>query len=175
MRKNVGLVLQEPFLFSRTIAENIAAFRPDAPLEEIRDAARTAALDDAGLNFSEGYDTVVGERGVTLSGGQRQRVAIARTLLQGAPVMIFDDSLSAVDTEPAQKIRAALAETTGGATTILISHRINTLRRADCILVLENGRMAQMGTHDELSKEEGIYRRICLLQGAADTEGGEAL
>ena len=175
VRKNVGLVLQEPFLFSRTIAENIAAFRPDAPLEEIRAAAKTAALDDAVLNFSEGYDTVVGERGVTLSGGQRQRVAIARTLLQGAPVMIFDDSLSAVDTETDQKIRAALAEKTGGATTILISHRINTLRRADCILVLENGRMAQMGTHDELSKEEGIYRRICLLQGAADTEGGEAL
>jgi len=174
VRKNVGLVLQEPFLFSRTIAQNIAAFRPEAPFEEIREAAKTAALDEAVMGFSEGYDTIVGERGVTLSGGQRQRVAIARTLMQGAPVMIFDDSLSAVDTETDQKIRAALSEKTSRATTVLISHRITTLRQADCILVLEDGRAAQLGTHEQLCAQEGIYRRIYRLQGAAETEGGEA-
>ena len=168
VRKNVGLVLQEPFLFSRTIAENIASLNPGASLSEIREAARIAALDDTVMGFEKGYDTIVGERGVTLSGGQRQRVAIARMLMQKTPIMIFDDSLSAVDALTDQKIRAALAARKGKATTIIISHRIATLMHADRILVLKNGKLAEIGTHEELLQKNGLYRRVYDLQGGAE-------
>ena len=164
LRRNIGIVLQEPFLFSRTIRENIAAVRPEAPLEEVRRQAATAHVDDAILEFGDGYDTIVGERGVTLSGGQKQRVAIARTLMQDAPVLIFDDSLSAVDAETDAEIRASLQQAKGAATVILISHRITTLMQADLILVLQEGRAAELGSHEELMAKNGLYREIYDLQ-----------
>lgn len=167
LRSNIGLVLQEPFLFSKTIKENIGAtLRHGEDMERIRKAASVAAVDEAIEEFAEGYDTVVGERGVTLSGGQKQRVAIARMLMQQAPIMIFDDSLSAVDTETDAKIRRALRDNTGSSTVILISHRIATLQKADKIIVLDKGKVVQQGTHEELIAREGIYRQIYQIQGA---------
>lgn len=179
LRRNIGLVLQEPFLFSRTIRENIAAPRPGAEEAEIRRAAAIACVDEAVSEFADGYDTLVGERGVTLSGGQKQRVAIARMLISGAPVMVFDDSLSAVDSETDAKIRAALRESLGRATVILISHRITTLMQAERILVLENGQVSDIGTHEELISRPGIYREIYDIQMSSDDrrlieEGGGA-
>lgn len=168
LRRNVATVLQEPFLYSRTIRENIAAFAPDTAMEEIRKAAQTACMDEAILNFADGYDTLVGERGVSLSGGQRQRVAIARMLLQKAPVMIFDDSLSAVDSETDFLIRKALKERRGEATIILISHRITTLMGADAILVLNGGRLEELGTHTQLIQNHGIYQKIYEIQMSRD-------
>ena len=164
LRRNIGIVLQEPFLFSRTIRENIAAVRPGATMEEVRRHAGTAHVDEAILEFADGYDTIVGERGVTLSGGQKQRVAIARTLMLDAPILIFDDSLSAVDAETDAEIRASLHQAKGSATVILISHRITTLMQADCILVLQDGRVAEVGSHDELMARGGLYREIYDLQ-----------
>ena len=164
LRRHIGLVLQEPFLFSQTIGENIRAVRPDAPEDAMRRAAAIACVDDAVTSFPEGYDTIVGERGVTLSGGQKQRVAIARMLMQQAPVMIFDDSLSAVDAETDEKIRTALRRSTGNATVLLISHRVTTLMQADRILVLDGGRVAELGTHAQLVEKPGIYRDIYHIQ-----------
>ena len=179
LRRQIGLVLQEPFLFSQTIRENIAATCPRAPEEELRHAAAVACVDEAIQEFPDGYETMVGERGVTLSGGQKQRVAIARMLMQHAPVMVFDDSLSAVDAETDTKIRTALREQVQGATVILISHRITTLMQADRILVLEDGRVADLGTHSELIARPGIYREIYEIQMSSDDrrliqEGGRA-
>ena len=182
LRKNIGLVLQEPYLFSRSIGENIAITRPGAGLAGIRQATTIACVDDAIDTFSDGYNTVVGERGVTLSGGQKQRVAIARMLMQEAPIMIFDDSLSAVDAETDAKIRAALKERMGSATVILISHRITTLMQADEILVLKDGELSDIGTHHELISRPGIYKDIYDIQMAAadrqlldeeESKGGE--
>ncbi len=168
LRRQIGLVLQEPFLFSQTIRENIAATHPDAEQEAIRQAAAVACVDEAITEFPSGYDTVVGERGVTLSGGQKQRVAIARMLLQQAPVMVFDDSLSAVDAETDAKIRAALKERMSGATVILISHRVTTLMQADRILVLDGGRVADIGSHAELISRPGMYKDIYDIQMSSD-------
>lgn len=168
LRQNVGMVLQEPFLYSRTIRENIAASAPEATMEEIRQAARIACIDEAIMNFPDGYDTMVGERGVTLSGGQRQRVAIARMLLQKAPVMVFDDSLSAVDSETDSMIRRALKERIKDTAVILISHRITTLMGADRIMVLREGQMEEMGTHAQLVQRHGIYQQIYEIQMSGD-------
>ncbi len=168
LRKQVGIVLQEPFLYSRTIKENIALANPEATFEEIRNAAKIACVDDAIMGFADGYDTLVGERGVTLSGGQRQRIAIARMLLQKAPIMIFDDSLSAVDSETDFLIRKALKEHMKGSTVILISHRITTLMNADSIMVLNHGRIEEMGTHHQLIERNGIYRQIYDIQMSHD-------
>ncbi len=173
LRRGIGMVLQEPFLFSRTLKENISITRPEMTIEEVREAARAACLDDTVTDFAKGYDTFVGERGVTLSGGQKQRAAIARTLAQHTPIMIFDDSLSAVDTETDAKIRAALKSHFAGSTVILISHRITTLSQADTVLVLDKGRIAEMGAPDELKSAGGIYQRIYEIQtGAADPQKG---
>ena len=160
LRRNIGMVLQEPFLFSRTIAENIGICSPEIDMENIRAAARAAALDDTVMSFAQGYETMVGERGVTLSGGQKQRAAIARMLTQDVPIMIFDDSLSAVDTETDAKIRQAISQRFGKASVILISHRITTLSSADKILVLDHGRIVEEGTHEELKVAGGIYQKI---------------
>ncbi len=179
LRRHIGLVLQEPFLFSQTVEENIRAARDDAARDEVRRCASIACVDDAIDSFANGYETLVGERGVTLSGGQKQRVAIARMLMQHAPVMIFDDSLSAVDAETDARIRAALHRELGKSTVILISHRITTLMQADRILVLGQGRAADVGTHAELIARPGLYRDIYEIQMRADDrallrEGGEA-
>ena len=176
LRRNIGLVLQEPFLFSKTILENIDIASRGHGLDKARAKARIAAVDDNIMAFSKGYDTIVGERGVTLSGGQKQRVAIARTLMMDAPIMIFDDSMSNLDMETDAKIRESLREDTEGATVILISHRITTLMKADVIMVLEEGRVKEIGSHSDLVEANGIYRRIYDLQsGYTKNEGGESL
>ena len=167
LRKQIGIVLQEPFLFSRTIGENISITRSSLTSEEIRRASDIAALEDTIDSFSSGYDTVVGERGVTLSGGQKQRTAIARMLTQNAPLMVFDDSLSAVDAETDVRIREALKSRLSDATVILISHRVTTLMEADRILVMEQGRVAELGSPAQLYRKNGIYRRVCDLQLSA--------
>ena len=167
LRRNIGMVLQEPFLFSRTIAENIGIHDPELGIDRIRESARAACLDETVMGFARGYDTPVGERGLTLSGGQKQRTAIARTLSQDVPILVFDDSLSAVDAETDAKIRRALQARFGRATVFLISHRITTLSKADKILVLDHGRIAEQGTHEELRKAGGLYQHICAIQSGA--------
>lgn len=164
LRKNVGMVLQEPYLFSRTLAENIAVTKESAGMDAIREAAAIAALAESVEEFPSGYETFVGERGVTLSGGQKQRTAIAQMLIRKPPVMIFDDSLSAVDAETDMRIREALKSSTSSATVILIAHRVTTLMLADEILVLDNGRILERGSHNELLERNGFYRRIFDLQ-----------
>ena len=178
LRSRVGLVLQEPFLYSRTVESNIGIARRDPSREMIRAAAKTAAADEFIQGFEKGYDTMVGERGVTLSGGQKQRLAIARTLLKDNDILIFDDSLSAVDTETDRAIREALAkarkELHKSATTFIISHRLTTLAEADVIVVMQNGEISQMGSHDELLKQEGLYKRIYQIQAALEDELNDA-
>ena len=170
LRQNIGIVLQEPFLFSRTLRENLTITNDSLTMEEIHEAARTACLDETIDSFTKGYETFVGERGVTLSGGQKQRAAIARMLTQNAPIMIFDDSLSAVDTETDAKIRSALEKRFGSATIILISHRITTLNKADKVLVLEQGRVSQFGSPEELREQPGLYRQIYDIQSYSEEE-----
>ena len=163
LRHGIGMVLQEPFLFSKTFRESIADGARRSDLETVRKYARMAVIDDAIEGFAQGYETPIGERGVTISGGQKQRVAIARMLMQDTPIKVFDDSLSAVDMETDAKIRQSIKENVHG-TTILIAHRITTLMNADQILVLEKGKVAQMGTHQELIAQDGIYKRIYDMQ-----------
>lgn len=177
LRQNIGMVLQEPFLFSRTIRENIGITKEKLLDEEIRHAAEIACVDQSILHFTDGYDTIVGERGVTLSGGQKQRVAIARMLMKQAPVLVFDDSLSAVDTETDNKIRKELKKEMEKATVIMISHRITSLMQADCIIVMDKGEIQQMGTHDQLIRQDGPYKDIYEIQMNSDIrlmEGGAA-
>ena len=174
LRKNTGIVLQEPFLFSKTFRESIADGASREDLESVRHFARLAVIDDAIEGFAQGYDTPIGERGVTISGGQKQRVAIARMLMQDTPIKIFDDSLSAVDMETDQKIRQSIRENVKG-TTILIAHRITTLMNADQILVLDRGRVAQLGTHQQLIRQEGIYKRIYDMQSVAGLDNSRSV
>ena len=140
-------------------------------LAEVRSAASIACVDDAVMEFANGYDTVVGERGVTLSGGQKQRTAIARMLTQKTPIMVFDDSLSAVDAETDAKIRQALRKNLGASTVILIAHRVTTLMQADCIMVMDKGHIEEIGTHEKLMAKNGIYRRIYDMQMNLTEEG----
>jgi len=169
LRRHIGLCLQEPFLFSKTIRANITAARGSLEPAELHSAATVAMVHETIEGFAEGYNTVIGERGVTLSGGQKQRVAIARMLAGNAPVMIFDDSLSAVDTETDARIRAALRHRVRDAAVIIISHRISSLMQADRILVLKGGTVEDIGSHRELL-ERGSYRRIFEMQ-AEGVEG----
>lgn len=175
LRENVGIVLQEPFLYSRTIRENVASLSLRYTEDEIKTATSISQVDDAIEQFANGYDTIVGERGVTLSGGQKQRVAIARAVLKKPPIMIFDDSLSAVDTETDVNIRTALAERTKDVTTIVIAHRITSVSDADRIIVMDSGRIVEQGTPRELLELGGVYRRIYDMQQSVgeDEEGGE--
>jgi ATP-binding cassette subfamily B protein len=172
LRKQIGIVEQEPFLFSRSIRENIMyGVGRDVPMEEVERAAKAAAVHDVILSFPDGYDTLVGEKGVTLSGGQKQRVAIARTLLKNPRILILDDSTSSVDTETEAEIREALNGLMQSRTTFIIAHRIQSVMAADLILVLDKGEVIQMGTHDELLKDnDGMYRRIYDIQTKIDTE-----
>ena len=161
LRQQIGIVEQEPFLFSRTIGENITyGVGRDVSDAEIEAAARAAAIHDVIISFPDGYDTLVGEKGVTLSGGQKQRVAIARTLLKDPRILILDDATSSVDTETESVIREALERLMQGRTTFVIAHRIQSVMNADLILVLDKGRIVQRGTHDQLVAQEGIYRQI---------------
>jgi ATP-binding cassette, subfamily B, bacterial len=164
VRKQMGLVLQEPFLFSKSILDNIKVAHPEAEEPAVKRAAEMAAMHHVIGEFDQGYQTLVGERGVTLSGGQKQRIAIARTLLSPSPILIFDDSLSAVDAHTDTQIRAALKERSKGFTTLIITHRITTAQEADQIVVLQDGRISQAGTHASLLQEEGLYQRIYALQ-----------
>lgn len=164
LRSQIGMVLQEPFLYSGSIKENVGITKESSAFDDIREACEIACVDSAIDSFTDGYETIVGERGVTLSSGQKQRVAIARMLVEHTPVMIFDDSLSAVDAQTDAMIREALKKRMAGTTVILIAHRITTLMQADCIMVLEDGAVAEMGSHEQLMEHHGIYRRIYDIQ-----------
>ncbi len=164
LRRHIGIVLQDPFLFSQSISENIAYGRPNASMEEIVAAAKAAHAHEFILNMEDGYDTRVGERGVTLSGGQKQRVAIARALLNDPRILILDDSTSSVDTETEHLIQQALATLMEGRTTFIIAQRLLTLKNADYILVLDHGRIVERGQHDSLLAQNGLYREIYDLQ-----------
>ena len=168
LRDQLGVVMQDPFLYSRTIADNLRMARPDAPDEEMVSAAREADIAEAIGEFPSGYQTRVGERGVTLSGGQRQRLALARALLKNPPILVLDDSLSAVDTVTERRILDALARRRGRHTTLVIAHRLSSVRHADRILVMERGRLVQDGVHEELAAAPGPYRRLCEIQGLVD-------
>ena len=165
IRRKIGLILQEPYLYAKTVKENIGILDRKFNDLDITEAARTASIHDNILEFKDGYDTVIGEKGVSLSGGQKQRVAISRTIIDADKrILVFDDSLSAVDTETDMKIRRALKKRSRDITTLIISHRITTLAEADLILVMDEGKIIQMGTHEALHKQEGLYKRIWDLQ-----------
>lgn len=174
LRKYIGLVLQEGYVYSRTVGENIAIACDSAAIADIKNAAAAACVDGNIEGFASGYDTVVGERGVTLSGGQKQRVCIARTLMRKTPYIILDDSLSAVDSDTDAAIRASLAKSFKDCTAIIISHRITTVMHADNIIVMDGGRIAESGTHAQLLRKNGIYKRICDLQTALPEDLKEA-
>ena len=173
LRRSVGVVLQEPFLFSRTVAQNIAITRENVSQAEIEQAAKEACLHESIEGFQSGYETVVGERGVTLSGGQKQRTAIARTLLEHAPIMVFDDALSAVDAKTDEAIRGRLREAAGGSTMILIAHRVATLMQADQIIVLKDGQIIERGTPQELLEQNGVFAHTARMQSAEGEEEAE--
>ncbi|MDD3107351.1 MAG: ABC transporter ATP-binding protein, partial [Bacilli bacterium] len=180
VRKNIGIILQDPFLYAKTVLENIKIGNRHLDNDKVFQAAKTAAIDKDIEGFISGYDTLVGEKGVTLSGGQKQRIAIARMLILNKPVLVFDDSLSAVDTKTDLMIRNALKEKDKNLTSIIITHRITTAKEADKIIVLENGVVSEIGTHKELAKKEGLYKRLWDIQGALESEflglieGGES-
>ncbi len=166
VRSQISIVLQEPFLYSASIKDNLLVGRPDADEEALVQAARDAGIHESILRFPRGYDSMVGERGVTLSGGQRQRLALARALLKDPPVLILDDALSAVDTDTEAQILESLKRRRRNETTIIIAHRLSSVLHADKILVLDHGQIVQEGNHQSLLTEPGIYRRLCEIQGA---------
>ena len=171
LRQQIGVVQQEPFLFSRTIRDNITyGVNRQVMDEEVYAAARAAAVHDVIVSFPEGYNTLVGERGVTLSGGQKQRVALARTILKNPSILILDDATSSVDTETESQIREALQKLMHNRTTFIIAHRIQSVMSADLILVLDHGRIVQRGTHRDLMQVDGIYRRTYDMQARIEDE-----
>jgi len=170
VRTQFGVVLQEPFLFAKSLRENLRLGRGDAPDHEVEEVARLACIHDTIIRFDQGYDTLIGERGITLSGGQRQRVAIARALLKRPPILLLDDALSAVDGETEALILEALRSRHGRATTLVIAHRLATLAHADRVIVLEHGRIVQTGTPAELAAIDGLYRRLWQIQTSLETD-----
>jgi ATP-binding cassette subfamily B protein len=168
LRGQIGVVLQDPFLYSRSIRANLAVGRPSAPEAEIIEACQDAAIHDSIVGFPDGFEAMVGERGVTLSGGQRQRLALARALLKDPPVLVLDDSLSAVDTGTEREILSAMKRRKGRQTTLIIAHRLSSVMHADRIMVLNEGRVVQLGDHATLVGEPGPYRNLCDIQGALD-------
>ena len=170
LRRQIGVVLQDPFLYSRTLRENLSVGRAKASQAEIDQACREAAIYESIMEFPEGFDQRVGERGVTLSGGQRQRLALARALLKDSPVLVLDDSLSAIDTKTEQLILKALQNRKGRQTTLVIAHRLSSLAYVDRVAVIDRGRLVQLGSHEELSVAPGLYRRLCQIQGALDDQ-----
>ena len=172
LRQQMGIVQQEPFLFSRSIRENILyGVGRQVSMEEVERAAKAAAIHDVILSFPDGYNTLVGEKGVTLSGGQKQRVTIARTLLKNPRILILDDSTSSVDTETEAEIRSALYELMQERTTFIIAHRIQSVMNADLILVFDKGEVVQMGKHEELvTQTDGMYWQIYDIQTRIDEE-----
>ena len=170
LRSHVGIILQDPFLYQKSIYDNIAIACNNISKEKVFAAAKVASIHDDILSFDEGYETLVGEKGVTLSGGQKQRVAISRMLILNKPIIIFDDSLSAVDTRTDLQIRNALKLREEKLTSIIITHRITTAKEADKIIVIENGKISNFGTHEELSKVEGLYKSLWDIQGALEDE-----
>ncbi len=170
VRSQFGIVMQEPFLYSKSLGDNIRLARPSAQEDELFEATRLADIHETILNFSNGYETLVGERGVTLSGGQRQRGTLARAILQDAPILLLDDALSAVDAETEASILSALRARHGRRTTLVIAHRLSTLAHADHAIVLEKGRITQRGRHEELITQDGLYRRLWEIQNATEDE-----
>ena len=166
VRSQISIVLQEPFLYSNTIEGNLKIGRLDATFDEIKQAAMDACIFDSIERFPRGFDSQVGERGVTLSGGQRQRIALARALLKAPPILILDDALSAVDTDTESQILGALKNRRHHQTTIIVAHRLSTVMHADKILMLHDGEIIQRGNHESLSRVEGVYQRLCAIQGA---------
>jgi subfamily B ATP-binding cassette protein MsbA len=189
LRRSIGIVAQDPFLFSATVRDNIAFGRADATDEEVEHAARLAQAHEFVAELPDGYDTVIGERGITLSGGQRQRIAIARALLIDPPILILDEATSALDTESERLVQEAIDRLLKGRTVFVIAHRLSTIAHATQILVLDRGRLVERGTHDDLLARRGTYHRLHALQfprsgetaeagtakaGTAKAEGGEA-
>jgi subfamily B ATP-binding cassette protein MsbA len=162
----MAAVSQDPLLFDETVRVNIALGRPGATDAEIEDAAKAAAAHEFIMQLPEGYETRVGERGSRLSGGQRQRIAIARAILRDAPILILDEATSALDSESERAVQDALDRLAKGRTSLVIAHRLSTIRDADLILVMDNGRIVERGTHDALIERDGLYRRLHRLQTA---------
>jgi len=173
LRRQLALVTQETVLFNDTVRHNISYGRPDATDEQIEDATRTALAHDFIVELPNGYDTVIGERGIFLSGGQRQRLAIARAVLIDAPVLVLDEATSALDAESEQLVQRAIANLVRDRTTIVIAHRLSTVRRADLIVVMERGQIIEQGTHAELLARGGQYQRLYELQFADEEEEEE--
>ena len=164
MRRQIGIVLQEPFLFNGTVADNIAYGKPGASLEEIMAAAKAANAHNFILAKPDGYDTMVGERGAKLSGGERQRVSIARAILHDPRILILDEATSAVDVETEKQIQEAIGRLIKGRTTFAIAHRLSTLRNADRLIVLDGGKISEMGTHAELMEKKGDFFKLVETQ-----------
>ncbi|MDR1588877.1 MAG: ABC transporter ATP-binding protein/permease [Oscillospiraceae bacterium] len=175
LRGHISIILQDVFLFNGTVAENIAYGADDASEEDVRAAARIACADGFISELPDGYNTVIGERGVRLSGGQKQRVAIARAVLRDAPILIMDEATASVDVETEAEIQKAISTLVGNSTVFVIAHRLSTVKRADCIFVIENGEIVERGTHDELVSSGGLYERLCLIQLQASEDVLKAL
>ena len=164
LREQIGVVLQDPFLFNGTVADNIAYGHPESSLEQIVAAAKAANAHDFIMNMADGYDTLVGERGTRVSGGERQRLSIARAILRDPRILILDEATSNVDTETESQIQEALERLIQGRTTFAIAHRLSTLKNSHRLLILDKGKLAEIGTHDELIEQDGIYAKLCRMQ-----------